>query len=533
MGMAAHRPLKVAVLAKSRDRLEAWQLMVLDRLASEPLFDLASIIVHQTAPKVRVPKLFALEARLERRFLTHETPYLPKSFSPETQRFDDMGSRDLEMAESQDILRRLMQDLEVDIVIRMTPSGLPSGVSDALPFGEWALSCSDQVSDNVDWFAYRGTISKAASVELLLYKSGAPDGSVDVIASSFFNTKTSAARVAASIKERGVTLLIRELRRVAETRQLHVIARRPIPAIPPPSASDLGRYVATLAGDLAARCIKMLRKKLHSGSSVWALYTGGGHIEDFDPQQSVEIPPTMNEIKADPFLFEHENECYLFCEAYADGQKNAHIAVGRFRGDKLEHLGIALRCEHHLSYPFVFRDGEDIFMMPERHQSRQIQIWRCVEFPLKWELYSTALEGRSAADSVLMRHGGKWWLFTNLSDFHDYEDHCSELYVFEVDGPKLERVTPHRHNPVVIDSTLARNAGRMFERGGRLYRPSQRNAYGIYGYGLNIMEIDELSLDSYSERCIRTITPDFKKGLLGCHHFDEAANRYVLDARLT
>ncbi len=73
----------------------------------------------------------------------------------------------------------------------------------------------------------------------------------------------------------------------------------------------------------------------------------------------------------------------------------------------------------------------------------------------------------------------------------------------------------------------------MFERGGRLYRPSQRNAYGIYGYGLNIMEIDELSLDSYSERCIRTITPDFKKGLLGCHHFDEVANRYVLDARLT
>ena len=73
----------------------------------------------------------------------------------------------------------------------------------------------------------------------------------------------------------------------------------------------------------------------------------------------------------------------------------------------------------------------------------------------------------------------------------------------------------------------------MFERDGHLYRPSQRNTNGIYGYGLNIMEIDELSSEAYRERCVRVITPDFKTGLHGCHHFDEAGGRYILDARLT
>jgi hypothetical protein len=172
-------------------------------------------------------------------------------------------------------------------------------------------------------------------------------------------------------------------------------------------------------------------------------------------------------------------------------------------------------------------------MMPETHKSHRLEIWRCTEFPLKWELYSTALEGQSAADSILTRHGDTWWLFTNLSEFHAYEDHCSELYIFQVDGPALTQVTPHHNNPVVIGSTVARNAGRIFERDGKLYRPSQHNVHGVYGYGLNIMEIEELTLDTYRERCIRTIAPDFKAGLLGCHHFDAAGGRYVLDARLS
>jgi hypothetical protein len=104
--------------------------------------------------------------------------------------------------------------------------------------------------------------------------------------------------------------------------------------------------------------------------------------------------------------------------------------------------------------------------------------------------------------------------------------------VFEVDGPELTRIEPHKHNPVVIGSTVARGAGRIFEHDGRLLRPSQRNTNGVYGYGLNIMEIEELTLDDYRERCIRTITPGFKPGLRGCHHFDATNGRYILDARL-
>ncbi|MEF0940977.1 glucosamine inositolphosphorylceramide transferase family protein [Rhizobium sp. BR 362] len=528
------RPLRIGILAGHKDGFENWELMVLDRIVADPRFELVTLIIHPRAfGNRKTSSLFALGARLEGKLLARQPAYTPKHFDVGRQRLDYLEAIGGRNTDNGTVAPASFKRLDLDLVIRTTPQGLPDDVIQALPFGEWAFNFSDQRSEHTDWFSYGSIIANAPTTELTLYAKRGGEMPVAEIATSSFNIKFSAARNAAFVRERAVTLLMRELARLADTRRLDAAPAARIGTTSAPSSGDLIRYAGALSGYLSAKSLKALKTKLRFGSSIWTLYTGRGRIDDFDPKQAIEIPPTKGDIKADPFLFQHNGECYLFYEAYADGDRKAHIAVGRFNGDTVERIGVALDRPHHLSYPFVFREGDDIFMMPETHQSGRLEIWRCTEFPLKWELYSTALEGQSAADSVLMRHGGKWWLFTNLSDYHAYEDHCSELYIFEVDGPELKRVVPHKRNPVVIGSTVARNAGRIFERDGRIFRPSQHNAYGIYGYGLNIMEIEHLTLDDYRERCIRTITPDFKTGLLGCHHFDAAGGRYIMDARLS
>ncbi|NLS00465.1 hypothetical protein HGP17_26860 [Rhizobium sp. P38BS-XIX] len=528
------KPLRIGIVVARERSLENWELMVLDRILANPRLELAAVFTHpQAFGDNQTPKLLSWAGHLEARALAAQPTYKPKHFSSRRQFFDCFDADGDKSRSVDKMTEASLRRLKLDLVIRTTPKGIPAEAVPALPFGEWAFNFSDQRSAETDWFGYAEVLAKAPTADVTLYaRCGRAVDKLE-IARAAFNIKPSAARIRAFVRERSVTLLIRELTRLADTRQFSPQPLANIAEKPAPSVGELLRYGSILAGSVSGKALKAVKTKLHADAAIWTLYTGRGHIADFDPTKAVEIPPSDDSIKADPFLFQHDGQCYLFYEAYSRADHKAHIAVGRFDGDALTHVGIALERPYHLSYPFIFRDGDEIYMIPETHQARRLEIWRCREFPLKWDLHATAFEGQSPADSILIRHADAWWLFTNLSDFHAYEDHCSELYVFQVDGPALTGIRPHKRNPVVIGSTEARGAGRIFTHEGRLLRPSQHNSHGIYGYGLNIMVIDRLTLDDYSERCIRTITPGFKTGLHGCHHFDAADGRYILDARLT
>ncbi|MBX9458405.1 MAG: hypothetical protein KL863_21535 [Rhizobium sp.] len=524
------RPLRIGVLLGSGQRREAWQLRVLDRLGADPdLYRVTELVHPEATARKAAPGLFRHAMRLEGAILAREAAFQPSEpvGVPEVV---TLPPGDGGLALDSNAAKRLLKDHDLDLVIRMTPASLPDAVVAILPFGEWAFSFSTDQDGGADWTGFRDVVDHLPSSEISL--NARQGGRSSVIASGGFNPKFSATRNSGFLKERAVTMLMRELRRLHDNGVVASSGVAPKPAPGPPSGRDLLRYSVGLGTSLARRATKAVKARTGLGATVWTLYVGRGDITDFDPGSAVEIAPSAGEIRADPFLFEHDHQLYLFYEAYKAGDRKAHIAVGRLDGDSLVPLGKALEKEHHLSYPFVFSHDGEIYMIPETNQARRVEVWRCVDFPLRWELHATALEGHSPADSALVRHAGAWWLFTNLSDFHAYEDHCSELHVFRVDGPSLRTIEPHRLNPVVIDGTVARNAGRLFSKDNRLHRPSQRNEHGIYGYGLNIMEIDQLDLDRYSERCVRVVHPDFKPGLMGCHHFDSAGGRFVIDARL-
>ena len=524
-------PLRIAVLVGREKGLAPWELQLLDRLLADPRFELVALLVNPRPFSTKATALFKFVAHIDRRLFARLPPYTPTYFAHTRERIEIIRLTRRASDRKPDLPPGILERLRLDLVLRTIPEGLADDIVAELPFGEWAPNVADLQSGEAEWCGFSEVASNAPTISLSIYARRGSKRPPQEIDSASFNPKFSAARSAAFLKEKSVFLIMRELRRLADTRQL---ATKPIPPEPAasPGKAEVGRYIAGFARAAATRLRWEFMRKAGWQAAVWTLYAGEGTVEDFEPGTSTELPPARNSIKADPFLFNRNGRFYVFYENYAVGDSKAHIAVGRLKQGTIEPLGIALRGDGHLSFPFVFQSKGEIFLMPETHQQKRIEIWRCVKFPLEWELHATAMEGCSAADSTLFRHRNKWWLLTNLSDHHAFEDHCSELYAFEVDGPSLSRIEPHRRNPVVIGSTVARNAGRVFSRHGRLFRPSQNNAYGIYGYGLNIMEIEELTRDTYRERCIRTILPDFKPGLIGCHHFDASGGRYILDARL-
>ncbi|QEE45381.1 hypothetical protein FVA81_12535 [Rhizobium sp. WL3] len=512
-------PLRIGLLTDRRDGLENWQRALIDRLLADDRFRLQAIIVCPAKPGA-APAAFRLAAALERRTLGRQPVYRPK----------DPGFAELAFNTLDELVAR-GEGKGLDLVLAISPLSLPQDAFSSLPFGSWHFSFLDEANADADWYGYEEVIAGKPSTNLCITVRQAGKRDDEMLAEAEFNTKFSAVRNSDFIKERAVTLVMRELRKLTTTR---ILTTLPSPAtrppLQPPGLGKLLPYAARVGRNLLARGRQAVEEKLGIGAAPWVLFVGDGRPEDFDPRTAVLLKPDDDELRADPFLFPHDGETYVFYEAYTPRNTKAHISVGKLVGDRLERLGIALKAEHHLSYPFIFRHDDGIFMIPETNKARRLEVWRCVEFPLRWELHASALEGQSSADSALFPFRGKWWLFTNLSEFHAYEDHCSELHIFEVDGPDLKWMKPHRNNPVVMGSTEARNAGRPFEYAGRLYRPSQRNEHGIYGYGLNIMEVEELDLHAYRERCVRTIEPDFYPGIVACHHMDALGGRYIIDA---
>ena len=73
-----------------------------------------------------------------------------------------------------------------------------------------------------------------------------------------------------------------------------------------------------------------------------------------------------------------------------------------------------MHCEKIFIFPIRLPFNEEIYLCPETHETRDIRLYKCEEFPLKWSFYKTLISDISAADSNIFFKDGRWWLVTNV-----------------------------------------------------------------------------------------------------------------------
>jgi hypothetical protein len=178
---------------------------------------------------------------------------------------------------------------------------------------------------------------------------------------------------------------------------------------------------------------------------------------------------------------------------------------------------IVLDEPYHLSYPHVFDYNGTLYMIPESQQNKSINLFQCTSFPTKWKHRVTLIDSVQAVDSTTLFHKNKWWLFTNIAE-PEGTSLNNELYLFYSNDLLSPNWDTHPMNPVISDVKRARPAGKIFERNGKLYRPSQC-CNPRYGYGIKFNEIVVLTENNYSEREIAFIEPKWDKKLNGVHTF--------------
>lgn len=164
---------------------------------------------------------------------------------------------------------------------------------------------------------------------------------------------------------------------------------------------------------------------------------------------------------------------------------------------------LALEEPWHLSYPHLIQHDGELYMLPEASLSGAITLYRCVEFPHRWERVAKLLEGVEAGDATIFHHGDRYWMTSVTREgVGGYSDTLAIHHAGNLFGPWEE----HALRPALVDARFARPAGAVIRSGGVLLRPVQDCSDG-YGRRIVVMRIDALDASSFRQSPVATIGP--------------------------
>lgn len=286
----------------------------------------------------------------------------------------------------------------------------------------------------------------------------------------------------------------------------------------PPMAEQrprLGTGVILQAGATVTEKAMRLLNMLVTGGRSWAV----GWRPAVSRTLLVERKAIFNVLRddghryyADPFVFHWRNRTFLFVEEYAYSTRRGCISVSEIRADGPTTPRPVLEEPHHLSYPFVFEQDGQIWMIPESGAARGVYLYRAEAFPFKWKREACLISDTEAYDATLVHHDQWLWLFVCERAWSSSS--WDALTVFRSDRLAGEW-QPHRYNPVLLDASTSRPAGAIFNWKGDQLRPAQ-DCSGGYGGAVSLCRIDALSPVAFKQ----TIIGRIHCGPYGCHTYN-------------
>jgi hypothetical protein len=425
-----------------------------------------------------------------------------------------------------------------DIVLDLTATGLPPGEGDPPPLGSWSLRYGrDQ--RRFDAASFLPEYLSGADVvvcELVAawpMPAGSPDGDVAGLRVLYRSVSAvdrhSPARTRNEAAWKSAEFPARVLAAVATDGPAAMADRVTNRPVRPEVVRS--RSVAALAGRLLGRGVREAVRRL-AGEPSWFVAVRVGRAgtaaeTGFDDRGFRPLDPPTGRFYADPFVVRRPEGAYVFVEDGPVGGGPARISVVALDGNGGPRSAprVVFERSSHLSYPFVFQDDGDWYMLPETAGTRTVELLRAREFPWRWEPCCVLLRDVRAWDPTLLKHDGLYWLFVNIAA--PGARPSDELCLYS--APALTGPwRPHPMNPVVSDARRARPAGRILTKGGSVIRPAQ-DASGGYGRRIILNKIDVLTPVEYRETPVGSIEPGWLPGVVRTHTYTADGGFEALD----
>jgi hypothetical protein len=221
------------------------------------------------------------------------------------------------------------------------------------------------------------------------------------------------------------------------------------------------------------------------------------NIDDIPLKKGFSIKDPNCSGVADPFLIKKENIYYLFFEY----EYHKHLNKGADIAYAISKNGLDWQFEKkiiterfHQSFPYVFKESETYYMIPESYQSNKVILYKASVFPSDWIKDTVLYEGKPLVDTIFVKKDGYFFWFTTDVD-------TNELLLFYSNGLK-DKWKKHPSSPITKSLRKSRNAGPILSENNKTYRVSQ-DCEESYGSGINIYEIETLSIDFYKEKMVK------------------------------
>ena len=510
--------LKIGILARDPEKPENWQYRILQGIIKHPDLEL-SFFLKDDRKQIHSPNfLLAIQQKIESLvFKKKQTAYSEEIIS--------------KIKETETIIFTPEKSYDLDIILQLEFNPINSSNLHAARYGVWSFHFADYETrrggpvPGVPAPGFWEIVNDEPCCCITLMHEN------QIIDKAWFNRHWSYTVTKNDLLEESAALLFKNIDNLLRTGKLET--KKPLTYYNDPHIEPNLKYILKYAYRFYLSVFKRIMKKLFrvKRSNCWTLFINKGNFLESALHELTPVSMPKNVFWADPFLYKHENSLYVIFENYSYKTRRGKISAAKVIEEKTGKYSVTdvqdvFDFNYHLSYPHIIDEDGQLYLIPETYQNKRLEVYRCIHFPGKWELYATAFKGEEIVDTTYFRdEKGDKWLFINKGCSFD-----SELHIYKIDSLKLENITAHRLNPVILDCRKARSGGAIFKLNNEYYRPSQINTYDIYGRGLQISKIRKLTLDEFEDENVISIEPNFLKGLIGIHHLHQLGNNFVFDA---
>jgi len=233
------------------------------------------------------------------------------------------------------------------------------------------------------------------------------------------------------------------------------------------------------------------------------------------------LTPPKGKYFADPFIIEYKNRKIIFHEEYSDTEKGKITATEISKGEN-KYLGTVLEEKFHLSFPHIFLYKEQYYMIPESNADNSIKLYKCMNFPTRWEFQYNLIPDINCADTIIVFKNGYYWMITSklLGGYH------SNYNIYYSNSPISKTWKEHKLNPIKIRHD-SRNGGLIYFEN-EIILVNQFYDFLDYGDHVNYKILNKISSNDYEENDFKFKNDKFfEEG----HHVSNSNSLIVFDKK--